>query len=400
MATTIDPFDPAFHADPYPVYRWLRDHEPVHRNERLDFWALTRYEDVFAALRDHDTFRSGRGTVLEMMGPDYERWMDRQPMILFLDPPRHTRLRKLVSHVFRPRAIACMEPYIRDLVVRLCDRIAAAGGGDLVADFAAPLPANVIFEMLGVPEEERPAVREWIDRSLDRVPEPPHIPPHAIEAQARNIAYCQRLLERHRKEPRDDLIGELLAAEIDDDEHGPRTLTDGEILGFIGLLGGAGNETTTKLIANTLLLLQRHPDARRIVLEDPARIADAVEESLRYWPPAQYNGRTTARDVTLHGVTIPAGAKVLLFIASANRDERRFVDPDRFDLDRPDRDAHLAFGSGIHFCLGAPLARTEARIAVEVFLERFPDYVIDEQRLVRVQSSNVHGLAAAPFVVG
>jgi cytochrome P450 len=252
--------------------------------------------------------------------------------------------------------------------------------------------------MLGVPEADRSQVREWIDRSLDRIPEPPHIPDHAIEAQFHQGEYLEGLLAAHRAEPKDNLVGALLEAEIDEGE-GPRRLTDGEVLGFAGLLGGAGNETTTKLISNTLLLLQRHPDARRVVTEDPSRIADAVEESLRYWSPAHYNGRTAARDVTMHGVTIPAGAKVLLLLAAANRDERVFSDPDRFDIDRPGKHQHLGFGAGIHFCLGASLARTEARIALEVLLERFPGYQIDESRLERVHSSNVQGFEHVPFRV-
>jgi cytochrome P450 len=395
----LDPYAPAFHADPYPVYAHLRDHEPVHHNAALGFYALTRYSDVGPALKDHETWISGKGTVLEMMGFDYQRAMAEQPMILFLDPPYQTRLRRLVSQAFTPKRLRALEPYVERLVERLCDDLAATGGGDLVADFAAPLPMNVIFEMIGVPEPDRAEVRGWIDRMLDRTPEPPHIPQHALEASARNNAYTVDLVERHRREPADDLVGDLLVAQIEDEDGDRRSLTKGEIIGFVGLLAGAGNETITKLLSNTLLLLQRHPDARRRVLADPSVLPNTIEESLRYWAPSQYNGRTAARDVEVHGVTIPAGSKVLLFVGAANRDERRFPDADVFDIDRPDADDHLSFGSGIHFCLGASLARIQARIGLSTFLRRFPDYEIDEDRLERVHSSNVHGLERAPVTV-
>ncbi len=403
MATPVielDPFAPAFHADPYAVYEHLRFHDPVHHNERLGFWALTRYEDVAPALKDHETYSSGQGTVLELMGMDYATNLTDTPMILFLDPPYQQKLRRLVTAAFTPRRLRRLEQYMQALCDDLCDRLAADGGGDLVADFAAPLPMNVIFEMIGVPEADRPEVRTWIDRMLDRVPEPPHIPPEAMEASARNFAYTVELVDAHERDPRDDLVSDLLSKEIElEGEDGPRRLTRGEVIGFVGLLAGAGNETITKMLTNTLVLLQRHPEARRRVLADPGLLGNTVEESLRFWAPAQYNGRTTTRDVTVHGTTIPAGSVVLLFMAAANRDERRFDDADAFDIDRPDATDHLSFGTGIHFCLGANLARIQGRIGLSTFLRRFPDHEIDEDRLERVHSSNVHGFERAPVTV-
>lgn len=398
-AIELNPYSHEFHEDPYAVYATLREHAPLYYNEDLDFYAVTRHEDVAAVLRDNETYLSGYGTVLELMGADYGEVMAGNPMILFMDPPDHTKLRRLVSLAFTPRAIARLEDHIRSHTAELCDRLAAAGGGDFVDSFAAPLPMHVIFEMLGVPSEDRPQVREWIDRMLDRIPEPPYIPDYAMEAALHNSEYNQDLIAEHRKHPQDNLIGDLLAAEITEEDGERRQLSDGEILGFIGLLGGAGNETITKLLTNTLVLLQRHPDARRRAVEDPTALKNAVEESLRFWAPAQYNGRTTSREVTLHGETIPEGSTVVAFMASANRDERRFPDAEVFDIDRSGKESHLSFGVGIHFCLGAALARTQARIGLEMFLERFPDYEIDEAGLERVHSSNVHGFEHAPITV-
>ncbi len=397
----LDPFDHQFHEDPYPVYDLLREYQPVYRNERMDFWALTRHADVEAAFRDVDTYISGKGTLLEMMGDtDYGTLLGAEPMILFLDPPYHTQLRKLVAKAFTPRSVTRMEPYVRDLSERLCDQLQERGGGDLVQDFAALVPMHVIFEMIGVPEADRAEVRRWIDASVERTSEPPYLPASAIEAAGHNHAYTRDLIAQAAGCPADDLMGDLLRAEIVDDDGSPRRLDRGELTGFVGLLGGAGNETVTKLLSNTLILLQRHPDARRRASADVDTLAAAIEESLRFWSPAHYNGRTTTREVRLHGTVIPADAKVLLFMAAANRDPRRFAEPDRFDLDRADRDGHLAFGIGMHFCLGASLARMQARVSLEVFLRRFPAFDVDEDRLERVHAANVQGFEHAPFVTG
>jgi cytochrome P450 len=392
----LDPYAREFHIDPYPTYRWLRDHAPVYRNDQLDFYALSRHADVHAASRDHGTFSSARGTVLELMGIDYAEALVDRPMILFLDPPRQQQLRRLVSQGFTGRHLAQLSADIRTLTKDLLEPLAERGGGDLVSDFAALLPMNVIFTMLGVPEADRLQLRTWTDQSLERDPDPPYIPSHAIDAQLRAGSYYEELIADRRRHPGDDLISDLIAAEITEDGES-RRLSDGEILGFVGLLGGAGNETVTKLLANALVLLHRHHDTRSRAVDDATRISDVVEETLRYWAPSQYQGRTLTKDCTLHGVTMPAGARVLLLTGAANRDERVFADPDGFDIDRPNHQQHLGFGTGVHFCLGAALARLETRTGLEEFLARFPTYTVDERGIEHVHSSNVHGFSAVPF---
>jgi hypothetical protein len=389
----LNPFSYEFHEDPYPTYRWLRERAPLYRNEAMDFWALSRFADVYAALVDWETYSSAEGIILERLDP---RMLEATPMMIFLDPPRHDRLRKLVSRAFTPRRVAELEPFIRDTAVRLLEPLVAAGGGDFVRDFSTPLPMEVIFTLLGVPDADRHRLREWIDLALDRDPDTPKVPPRALAASMELMRYWYGLLGELKRRPNDGLICGLFEAEVETDAGNTTRLTDGEIVGLCSILGAAGTETTTKLLANAAVLFARHPGEHRKVLADPGRIPDAVEEVLRYTSPAQYAARTVTRDVAWHGGTVPAGARILLLVGAANRDERQFPDPDRFDIDRPIPTA-VGFGQGVHFCLGASLARLESRVALEEFVRRFPAYTVDESRCRRVHMSNVHGFESVPF---
>jgi cytochrome P450 len=378
----LNPFSYAFHEDPYPTYRWLRDHAPLYRNAALDFWALSRHRDVLDASLAWETYSSAEGTTLERMDPAL---FEVRPMIIFLDPPRHARLRKLVSRAFTPRRVAELEPFVRATVSRLLDRVAADGGGDFVRDVSTPLPMEVIFTLLGVPEGDRNELRRWMDLSLERDHDTPKIPERAIVAMASQMRYWMEFIEAVRAKPNDGLASALLQVEVDEEDGTRSRLTDGEVIGFLNLLGAAGN-----------VLFARHPDEYAKVREDPRVVPDAVEEVLRYSSPSQYQGRVTTRDVAWHGETVPKGARILLLTGSANRDEREFPDPDRFDvLRRPE--SHLGVGYGVHFCLGASLARLESRVALEEFARRFPVYAVDEDGCVRVHMSNVHGYEHVPF---
>ena len=388
----LNPFSYAFHEDPYPTYRWLRENAPVYRNEELDFYALSRYRDVLDASVDHETYSSAKGTVLEMD----PQMVEAVPIILFMDPPRQTRLRRLVSQAFTPRRIGALEPTIRSFAVRFLDRIVEQGSCDYVRDFAALLPIEVISTMIGAPPEDRTHIRELTDVSLGRDADSPQVPPAAITASAELFQYFSGLIAERRRQPRDDMASLLSRAEIENERGEKERLSDVEIVAFCNLLAGAGNETVTKLLGNAIVLLSRHSDQRRRLVADPGRIPDAVEEILRYWPPSQYQGRTLTRDVHLHGQSMPEGARVILLTGSACRDEREYENADRFDIDRKIPIA-LGFGHGAHKCLGASLARLESRISLEELHARIPEYEVDEEHLERVHMSNVHGFAGVPM---
>jgi cytochrome P450 len=394
MAMELNPFSYEFQDDPYPTYRWLREHAPLYRNEALGFHALSRFKDVVAASADWQTYSSAEGTLVERVDPAV---FEAMPMMIFTDPPRHDRLRKLVNRAFTPRRVANLEPFIRATTVGLLDRLVERAGGDFVKEFSALLPMEVIFSMLGVPESDRRQLRAWMDVSLERDHDTPAIPARAIEGMMNMRQYWSELVPALRRQPNDGLICALLDAEID--EGGGTRLTDGEIIGFCQLIGAAGNETVTKLLANAAVLFARHPAQYAKVRADPRRIPNAVEEVLRYTSPSQYQGRTVTRDVEWYGTAVPKGSRILLLTGAANRDEREFPDPDRFDVERSISTA-LGFGYGVHFCLGASLARLESRVALEEFVARFPHYGLEERRCVRVHMSNVHGYESVPFTAG
>ena len=389
----LNPFSHEFHEDPYPVYRWLRDHDPVYRHP--DGWyAWSRHEDVLWGSQQPTLLSSAEGTTLEQIDTSVI-----PPMIIFMDPPRHDRQRRLVSRAFTPRAINELEPFVRDLAGRFLDRLAEQGGGDFVEDFSALLPSNVIMELIGVPEADRDRLRTVIDATLERTEEPPYIPEHAFVAMVEMHEYWAGLLAEKRARPDDRMLSRLLEAEVVGDDGVATRLTDDEVLGFCQLIGSAGTETVTKLLANAVVLFQRNPDQWRAVLADRSTIPGAVEETLRYWAPSQYQGRFSHLDSEWHGVTIPAGQPVFLVTGAANRDEREYTDPDVFDIDR-EIGLSIGLGHGIHSCLGAALARLESRMAIEEWARCFPVYEVDEARCERVNMSNVAGYSKVPVRVG
>lgn len=389
----FDPFSDDYFVDPYPIYRHLRDEQPVYRNEALGFFALSRFRDVLAASIDHASFTSTRGVMIQESPREL---VEAVPMMIMMDPPRQTRLRKLISKVFTPKAIGELEPRIRELARRLLDPLAERGSCDILTEFAAVLPIEVISELLGVPAADRVQVREWSDLALTREVGNPEIPAAAHQAMAESLGYFKDLIDERKKRPREDMISHFIAVEMAADEGGTTRLSDAEILGFTALISTAGNETVTKLLGNAMVLLHRNPEQRAKLVANPGLIADAVEESLRYWPPSQIQGRSTTCDVALHGRTIPAGSRVLLLTGAACRDEREFANADDFDIERR-IPIQLALGHGAHKCLGAALARIESRVSLEEVFARFPDYVVDEERTERVQMSNVAGYASVPI---
>jgi cytochrome P450 len=387
-----DPYDWAVCVDPYPVYRELRDSAPVYHNEKHRFWALSRYDDVAAAHLDPETYRSSGGVTIE--GREAS-----DPLLIVKDPPEHTWHRRLVNKVFTPRRIATLEPFIRTRTAELLDRVRDSDEFDLVREFSVLLPLDVISELIGIPVDLRPQVHELSNRLSMRgnTDDPTNAKVYAEAGQRLFLLYLGLVHERHST-PRDDVITQLMETEVVDEEKGTaRKLSDEEVAMRFMELGFAGHETVALLIPSALIGLHRHPDQRSALIADPSLGANAVEEFLRWDPPSHLQGRTTSREVELHGVRIPAGEKVMLLTAAASRDERAYDDPDRVDIRRTIK-KQLGFGVGPHVCLGAALARLETRIAIEELLARFPDYGIDENRVVRQVQTNVRGLSQLPLL--
>lgn len=376
-----DPLDVAIDDDPYGIWRRLRDEAPVYRNERFDFWALSRFADVEGAHRDPATFLSSHGTVLEMMTAEPVP----SGMMIFQDPPEHTRLRSLVSRAFTPRRMSGLETHIREL----CDELLApwqdGADFDFVADFGATLPSMVISELLGVPTADREWVKDRIDTTFHLEPDVGMINDVSLTARIELDGYLTELLEERTGNPGDDLLSGLTQAD----------LTLREAADFANLLVSAGTETVARLLGWAAVVLDANPGERGALVDDPALLPNAVEELLRYEAPSPVQGRWTSRPVELHGSTIPADSKVLLLTGSAGRDERKYPDPDRFDV-RRHFDHHVSFGYGIHFCLGASLARLEGRIALEEALRRHPTWEVDHDRAVRLHTSTVRGWSSVP----
>jgi cytochrome P450 len=389
-----DPFDVEIDTNPHEVWRRMRDQAPIYRNDRFDFWALSRFADVQSASTDHKAFLSSRGTVLEMMGADFSQ----QKMIIFMDPPEHDTLRALVSRAFTPRRVSSLEDRIRDVCRTLLERHVGSDGFDYVRKFAQQLPSTVISLLLGVPDSEREEVRQHIDTVFHIEPEVGMINDISFGAQIWLYEYLMAKLDERRRVPRDDLFTGLVQAEITDERGDSRRLTDQEAAAFGNLLISAGTETVARLLGWAAVTLPEHPDQRRQLVEDPALIPGAIEELLRYEAPSPVQGRWTAREVEFYGTVVPAGSKVLLLTGSAGRDERRYPDPDRFDIHR-DQAAHVSFGFGIHFCLGAALARLEGRIGLEETLARFPEWTVDYGKAVRQHTSTVRGWSSVPIVL-
>jgi cytochrome P450 len=388
------PYAYEIHEDPYPTYARLRDEAPVYRNEAAGFYALSRHADVVEAFRDNTRFSSAHGVSLDpaASGPHAHRTMS----FLAMDPPMHGRMRGLVSRGFTPRRVAEMEPRIRELTRQHLDVALEKGSFDFIADLAGKLPMDVISELIGVPAADRAELRRLSDLLVHREEGVDDVPPAGVEAALSLVTYYADMLAQRRARRTDDLTSALLDAEIDGDH-----LTDDEIMGFLFLMVVAGNETTTKLLGNAWYWAWRNPDERAKPFAEPARIPDWVEETLRYDTSSQMLARTTTAPVELHGTVIPEAARVVLLVGSANRDERVFSSPDRYDLDRPDSEMQqiASFGFGRHFCLGASLARLEARVCLEELVARVADYDVDPAGIERVHSVNVRGLAALPTTV-
>ena len=379
----FDPFDHEFHRDPYPTYRWLRDDAPLYHNRRLDFWALSRFDDVLAGLHDPATYTSTGGVAIEQSGAATKSMIE-------MDPPDHTQMRKLIARRFTPRRIAELEPLVREWTNALLDTLEGQTDFDVVERFSALLPTTVIGTLLGIPADRHDEVRRWTDDLLTREPGNPTPPPAATVGITNMATLAYELSQIRRTQPADDLLSVLVAAEIDGVH-----LTDEQVIGFCILLISGGHETTSKLIANGVRLFAAHPDQRDAVIADPSLMPAAVEELLRYTSPTQYMARTATADVELHGVTMPAGSKVVLLLGAGNRDPREFERADDFDITRPNPRI-LAFGHGAHVCLGAAVARLEARVALEEFLRRHPRYTVDEDAIEFLHSGNVQGPTRVP----
>lgn len=393
-AVEFDPFSEVYFTDPYDTYRRLRDEAPVYHNPVYGFWALSRYADVAASIKDSEAFSSAHGVTLDMvLNPD--RRPPSGPMIIMMDPPEHTRMRRLVSKAFTPRAIADLEPMVESIIGSYIERLDPASF-DVVADFSDLFPFDVITTMLGVPEEHRDQIRSWLAKPLERNSGDAAFTADALDGVRAAARLYIELIAQRRIDPQDDMITRLTQAEVDRGDGVVTRLDDMEIAGFISLLGGAGAETVAKLIGNAAVLFAEHPDQWQAMRADRSMIPGAFEELLRYQPPAQYDVRVTTRDVMLHGTTIPEGSPVLLLLAAATRDERAFPDADRFDITRHFSGHNLGFGYGIHTCLGAALARMEGRIALNALLDLIPEYAIDHTGLRRARATSVAGWCNVP----
>ena len=385
------PYDYAMHEDPYPTYARLRAEAPVFYNEQLDFFAYSRHADVLSAFRDVDRYSNAYGVSLDpaAFGPDAHRAMS----FLAMDPPRHTRMRSIVGKSFTPRRVAAMEGDIRRLARAHLEPAIERGSFDFIGDFAGRLPMDVISELVGVPPSDRAEVCRLADLLVHREEGMDDIPQAGLDAAVTLVGYYAEMVAERRRRERDDLTWSLLQQEVDG-----QGLTDDEVISFLFLLVVAGNETTTKLLGNAWYWGWRHPDQLARPMAERARVADWVEETLRFDTSTQMLVRVTRVPVRVQGVDIDAGRRVLLLLGSANRDDAVFTEPDTYDLDRDTKDL-ISFGGGRHFCMGAALARLEARVALSELLDRVKDYDIDEPGLVRIHSINVRGLASVPTTV-
>ena len=385
-----DPYDFEIDTDPYPVWKRLRDEAPLYYNAKHDFYALSRWADVEKCSSDWKTYISSKGTLLELIKMDF-------PIppgsIIFEDPPDHDVHRSMLSRVFRPKAIAELEPKIREFCARSLDPFIGAGGFDFIHNLGAEMPMRTIGFLLGIPESDQEAIRDTINASLkigdDGKPSVEAVDPMAMANMFSDY------VDWRAKNPSDDLMTEMLNAEFEDVDGSMRKLGREELLGYINLIAAAGNETTTRLIGWTGKVLAENPDQRAELVADPSLIPNAIEELLRYEAPSPVQARYITEDVEHYGTTVPKGNVMLLLTAAANRDERKFPNADQFDIHRK-IERHLTFGYGVHFCLGASLARLEGRIALDEVLKRFPTWDVDYDKAVQARTSTVRGWETLP----
>jgi cytochrome P450 len=391
VTPTYDPYAYEMHEDPYPTYAALRAEAPLYRNTEQGFWALSRHADVNAAFRDSTRFSSANGVTLDpaASGPHAHKTMS----FLAMDPPRHGRMRALVSRGFTPRRVADLAPRIREIAREHLDVALQMDEFDFIGDVAGKIPMDVISELVGVPRADRDEVRRRADLLVHREEGVHDVPPAGFEAAIALFAYYGEMIAARRRSRTDDLTSALIDAEIDGDR-----LSDDDIVAFLFLMVVAGNETTTKLLGNAWYWAWRNGDERDKPFTDARHVSGWIEETLRYDTSTQMLARTTTTDVEIHEGVIPAGDRVLLLLGSANRDERVFAEPDRYDLSRDTSDS-VSFGMGRHFCMGASLARLEADVVLNEVVSRVADYDIDVARMKRFHSVNVRGFASLPTTV-
>ena len=388
-----DPYDRQIDADPYPVYHRLRHEAPLYYNEEYDFYAVSRFDDVQQGLIDRETFSSARGSVLEFIKANIEM---PPGIVIFEDPPLHDIHRGLLSRVFTPKKMIALEHKVRGFCARVLDPLVGAGRFDFVADLGAQIPMRTIGMLLGVPESDQEEARNLADASLRTDPGKP------MDVAVDNIGqadFFSDYIDWRTTHPSDDLMSELLFVEFEDETGTTRRLTRGEVLMYVSVVSGAGNETTNRLIGWMGKVLAEHPAQRRDLVEDRSLINNAIEELLRFEPPTPHVARYVAREIQLYDQAVPAGSAMVCLTGSANRDEHKYEDPDRFDIHRNIRQ-HLTFGYGIHFCLGAALARLEGRVALDEVLTRFPEWDVDWENARRAPTSTVRGWDSLPVVTG
>lgn len=385
-----DPYDVELNADPYPMFRRLREEKPLYYNETHDFYALSRFADVNAALIDKETFSSARGAIIELIKANIEI---PPGVLIFEDPPIHTMHRKLLSRMFTPRKISALEAKIREFCCRSLDPLVGTGNIDFIADLGAQMPMRTIGMLLGIPEEDQEAVRDFANEQMRTEEGKP------MKASTEGMVsgeLFEKYVDWRTENPSDDIISELLNVEFEDETGTLRHLSRNEILTYINVVSGAGNETTTRLIGWAGKVLAEHPDQRRELVRNPSLIPAAVEELLRFEPPAPHVARYVTRDIEYHGHTVPEGSAMMLLIGAANRDHRQFApDGDVFDIHRESK-PHLAFSVGTHFCMGSALARLEGRIALEEILKRFPEWDTDLTNAKLSPTSTVRGWESMP----
>ncbi len=391
---SYDPYDYVLDANPHPMWKRMRDERPLYYNDRFDFFAVSRYADVRDMSVDWRTYSSHYGSVLELIdaGPDV---IEQARNMLFEDPPMHDVHRSILARTFTPRRISGLETGIRELCRSYLDEVAGTDTFDFVRVYGAKIPMMVIGMLLGIPEADREYVRELADTQLHRDEGQTDYP---VDSQLKMVEYFRGVVALRRKEPADDIITDLVNADVEADGGGTRKLEDQELLQYISLVAAAGNETVTNLMGWAGLTLYRNPEERQRLIDDPGLIPNAIEELLRYEAPSPIQARVVIRDVEVHGQTVKQGSKMALLTGSAGRDERQYADPDRFDVGRK-LDGHVSFGYGIHFCLGAALARLEGRVGLEELLARYPDWEVDKAGSEMVHTSTVRGWARMPVTV-
>ncbi|MGI8333058.1 cytochrome P450 [Actinomadura scrupuli] len=384
-----DPYDVDIDNDPYPTWRRLRDEAPLYRNQELDFFALSRWDDVKPALADWKTYRSGRGTVLEIIRAGVEI---PPGILLFEDPPIHDAHRALLARVFTPRRMLGLEPLVRGYCTSALDALVGRDEFDIIGEFGVEIPLRTIGFLFGIPEADQIAYRQRTDDALATDGTPISFDQSSFGEVLNVLA---DYVEWRSRNPGDDLMTELLNAEVDEPDGSRRPLTRDEVVTYASMVAGAGNETATRLIGFTMQLLAQHPDQRRLLVDDPSLIPNAVEEILRLEAPSPVQARYVQRDVEVGGTVVPEGSTMLLLNGAANRDERHFSRPDEFDVHR-DEGSHISFGYGLHFCLGAALARLEGRVALEEILRRWQEWDVDIDQGKMAHTASVRGWGSLP----